>query len=77
MRAFKRPKFTKREQAKLRLVLDHLRARLAENLEQSGSRYDNDMGCGNCGDTGPFYGTLYEIEKLVGLRNRKGKVVQS
>ena len=68
MRAFKRPKFTKREQAKLRLVLDHLRARLAENLEQSGSRYDNDMGCGNCGDTGPFHNLLYRLEQEVGIR---------
>jgi len=68
------PKFTKREQAKLKKVFDHLRLRLADNLKDSGSPYDNDLGCGNCGDTGPFHGTLYEIEMLVGLRDANGKV---
>ena len=71
----KTPKFTKRERAKLAVVFANLRADLRANLSPSG--FNNDLGCGNCGDTGPFYGTLYEIEKLVGLRNRKGKVVQS
>lgn len=65
----KLPKFTKREQAKVKLVLDHLRARLVATLVASGSRYDSsDLGCGNCGDTGPFHGAMFEVEKLVGLR---------
>ena len=64
----KKSKFTKREQAKLAVVFESLRARLRANLEENDSPYDNELGCGNCGDTGPFHGTLYELEVLVGLR---------
>jgi hypothetical protein len=64
----KLPKFTKRERAKLTLVFNSLRARLEARQDASGSCYDNELGCGNCGDTGPFHGTLYELELLVGLR---------
>ncbi len=28
-------------------------------------RYDNKLGCGNCGDTGPAYGTLGRVRKLL------------
>jgi hypothetical protein len=71
----KLPKFTKRERAKVKLVLESLRARLEESLKNSGSCYDNDLGCGNCGDTGPFHGTLTEVEVLVGLRDKNYKLL--
>lgn len=64
----KLPKFTKRERAKVAVVLETLRARLRANLDSNDSRYDNELGCGNCGDTGPFHGAMFEVEKLVGLR---------
>jgi hypothetical protein len=70
MRA-KTPKFTKKERAKLALVFNELRARLAANLSPNG--YNNDLGCGNCGDTGPFHGTLFELELLTGMRKLGGK----
>lgn len=63
------PKFTKRERAKVKAVLDHLRAQLDAKLMNSGSPYDNDLGCGNCGDTGPFFKTLRAVGNLVGLKS--------
>ena len=62
----KTPKFTKREQAKLVAVFEKLRKELAANLSPHG--YNNDLGCGNCGDTGPFHGLLFRLEQEVGLR---------
>lgn len=64
----KPPKFTKREKAKVEAVLQTLEAQLAAELEKSGSRYSNTHGCGNCGDTGPFHGTLYDLRVLFGLK---------
>jgi 7-cyano-7-deazaguanine synthase in queuosine biosynthesis len=64
----KAPKFTKKEKAKVEAVLQMLEARLDAELTASGSCYSNTQGCGNCGDTGPFYGTLYDVRKLVGLK---------
>jgi len=60
--------FTKREQKKLALVFKKLRAELQADLIARGSRYDNTLGCGNCGDTGPFHGLLHRLEQEVGLR---------
>ena len=65
----KPPKFTKREQQKLALVFQELRAELKANQARRDSPYDNDLGCGNCGDTGPFHGLLFRLEKRVGLRD--------
>jgi hypothetical protein len=62
------PKFTKREQAKLAVVFQTLRDELQANQLRNNSCYDNDLGCGNCGDTGPFHNLLYRLEQAVGLR---------
>jgi hypothetical protein len=64
----KAPKFTKKEQAKLAVVFAGLRAELRNNQVANNSLYDNDLGCGNCGDTGPFHKLLYRLEQAVGLR---------
>jgi hypothetical protein len=66
----KTPKFTKREQAKLAVVFESLRAELRNNLNANDSCYDNDLGCGNCGDTGPFHGLLYRLETELGMKHR-------
>ena len=66
----KAPKFTKREQAKLQVVFAALRDELRANQLRTNSPYDNDLGCGNCGDTGPFHGLLYRLEQEVGLRKK-------
>lgn len=58
-------KFTKREQAKLKVVFDALRAELGANLSPHG--YNHNLGCGNCGDTGPFHCLLFRLETEVGL----------
>lgn len=65
------PKFTKREQKKLAVVFDMLRAELKTNLMRSHSPYDNDLGCGNCGDTGPFHHLLFRLEQEIGLRKKE------
>jgi hypothetical protein len=62
------PKFTEREQAKLAALFDRLRAELRANLSPNG--YNNTLGCGNCGDTGPFHKLLFRLEQEVGLRNK-------
>ena len=62
-------KFTKREQAKLAVVFETLRAELRANQERNESQYDNSLGCGNCGDTGPHFSMLYRLEQEVGLRD--------
>jgi hypothetical protein len=66
----KTPKFTKREQAKLVLVFKSLREELRANLNANESSFDNDLGCGNCGDTGPFHSLLFRLEQEVGLRKK-------
>lgn len=66
--------FTKREQKKLTAVFDKLRAELKAGLTPRG--YNNDLGCGNCGDTGPFHGLLYRLEQEVGVRKECGCVPQ-
>lgn len=66
----KTPKFTKREQAKLQVVFNSLRAELHANQARNTSPYDNDLGCGNCGDTGPFHKLLFRLEQEVGLRKK-------
>lgn len=66
----KAPKFTKREQAKLQVVFAALRDELRANQLRNNSPYDNDLGCGNCGDTGPVHGLLYRLEREVGLRKK-------
>jgi hypothetical protein len=63
----KPPKFTKREQEKIKFVFDVLRDRLATNLDRNNSDYDNDLVCGSCGDTGPFHGTLWQLENMFGM----------
>ena len=60
------PKYTAQEKVKLHLVFEKLRAELNANLSPNG--YNNDLGCGNCGDTGPFHGLLFRLEQEVGLR---------
>jgi len=62
------PKFMKREQAKLAVVFAALRAELRDNQVRNDSPYDYDLGCDNCGDTGPFHKLLYRLEQAVGLR---------
>lgn len=57
-------KFTAREKRKIKAVFDTLRAKLSADLTANNSPYDNDLGCGNCGDTGPFHGLLYKLETL-------------
>jgi hypothetical protein len=66
----KAPKFTKCEQAKLHLVFETLRQELRSNLNANDSPYDNDLGCGNCGDTEPFHDLLFRLEQEVGLRKK-------
>ena len=66
----KAPKFTKREQAKLQVVFQMLRDELRANQLRNDSCYDNDLGCGNCGDTGPFHVLLSRLEQEVGLRKK-------
>ena len=61
-------KFTKREQAKLKVVFAKLRAQSRAVLAKSDSPYDSEhFGCGNCGDLSAFYSTLSWIEREVGL----------
>lgn len=67
----KTPKFTKREQAKLMTVFNKLRAKLNAEQNVSQSRYNNNFGCGTCGDTGPFHGLLFRLEQEVGLRKKE------
>ena len=66
-----KPKFTKREQAKLLVVFESLRKELQDDLDKTGSHYSNVDGCcGNCGDTGPHFSLLYRLEQEVGLRKK-------
>lgn len=67
------PKFTKREQAKLAVVFNSLRDELRANQLRNDSPYDNDLGCGNCGDTGPFHKLLFRLEVEVGIRKPNGE----
>ena len=68
-------KFTKREQAKLKVVFAKLRAQsravhpeYRQVLAKSDSPYNSGhFGCGNCGDLSAFYSTLSWIEREVGL----------
>ena len=62
------PKFTKSEKKKLALVFEKLRNELRDNLNSNDSRYDNERGCVNCGDTGPFHNLLSRLEQEVGIR---------
>jgi hypothetical protein len=61
-------KFTQREQLKIVQVLKLLRAELKANQLKNDSPYDNDLGCGNCGDTGPFHSLLFRLEQEIGVR---------
>jgi hypothetical protein len=62
------PKFTKKEQAKLAVVFQSLRDELKANLSLSG--YNNDLGCGNCGDLSSFCSVLSRLEQAVGLTKK-------
>jgi hypothetical protein len=64
--------FTKQEQKKLHDVFQKLRAELRHNQDVSRSPYDNSLGCGNCGDTGPFHRMLYRLELETGIRFKNG-----
>lgn len=63
-----KPKFSRPEQRKLHEVFSNLRDELKANLAANNSPYDNNLGCGNCGDTGPFHSLLYRLEVEVGMR---------
>lgn len=61
------PSFSKGEKKKIRRVLDLHRLRIRETMNTSTSPYNNELGCGNCGDLGPTYKTLHALEVLFKL----------
>ncbi len=65
--------FSSREKAKIARVFRMLEARLNRRLKRYDTRYDNEMGCGNCGDTGPVYKTLSSLSRAFGIES-KGRV---
>lgn len=60
--------FTERERVKIKAVLEAHKAKLEADVKENGDgRFSNTLGCGNCGDTGATYHTLYELALAFGI----------
>ena len=64
----KKLKFTASEKKKIAAVIDNIESEFAATRIHAISPYDNEYGCGNCGDLGPFYKTLNRVRKAVGIK---------
>lgn len=63
-----KPSFTFGEKKKIKRVIDLYRQHVTDVVTASvPSKYNSEVGCGNCGDLEPVYKTIHSFEKLFGL----------
>ena len=65
-----KPSFTSGEKKKIKRVIDLFRQQVRDIMESNDGPYNNDVGCGNCGDLGPTFKTIHALEVLFGLAKK-------
>lgn len=67
-----RQSFTLREKRKIATVLAQQRETFEASRDRQTGFTNSHGGCGNCGDAGPFFNVMFELETLFGLRKADG-----